>query len=624
MKIHYLFILTLLLVWSEIIQAQGSDYIRENYSKKEVYITMRDGVRLYTAIYSPRDTSMNYPIMMVKTPYGITPYGEENYPEKIGPSPYLAKEKYIFVYQDARGMFMSEGYMDQMTPHLVEKPDSTYVDNSSDTFDTVEWLLKNRKNNGRVGLWGISYRGFYASSGIIDAHPAIVCSSPQAPIADWFVGDDMHHNGAFGLLPGFGFFEVVGQYHESTFSQWPALFNYPVRDAYNFFLHLGPISEVNNTYFENKVPFWDTLLVHPDYDAYWQKRNILPRLKNIKPAVLVTGGLFDQENLYGSLQTYKAIEENNDNETRLVLGPWIHGGWARTTGENLGLVEFGQPTSDFYQREIELPFFNFYLKGKGSVDELAKVTVFVTGMNTWRHYDGWPPQETRQTYLYLNKGSSLSWSSPSLSGMEYDEYTSDPAHPVPYTQIFHPVRLAYNKEYMSEDQRFASARPDVLSYQTEVLSDTLIFTGPLTADLFISSTSTDYDIIVKLIDVYPDTIKPYYYNAPVVEMAGFQQLVRAEIFRVKYRSSYSNPEPVIPDKIEEIKIHLNDISHAFLPGHHIMIQVQSSWFPLFDRNPQQFMNIYQAGEKDFHKADIRIYRSEEYPSHITLSKLITE
>ncbi len=615
MKLHYLFIVAYLL-FADILAAQGTDYIKKHYSKREVYITMRDGVRLFTAIYSPRDTSINYPIMIVKTPYGIKPYGKENYPETIGPSLYLAQEKYIFVYQDARGMFMSEGYMDQMTPHLFEKPDSTYVDNSSDTFDTVEWLLKNTNNNGKVGLWGISYRGFYASSGIINAHPAIVCSSPQAPIADWFIGDDLHHNGAFSLMSTFDFFEAVGQNREEPFTDWSPNFNFPVRDAYNFFLNLGPLYKVNSTYFENKVPVWDTLMAHPDYDEYWQKRNILPRLKNIKPAVLVTGGLFDHENLYGSLQTYKAIKENNDNNTRLVLGPWIHGGWARTTGESFGILEFGQSTSDFYQQSIETPFFNYYLKRKGLLDDLAPVSVFVTGINTWKQFKSWPPETTQAIDLYLNKDFSLTSSMPSVSGFVSDYYVSDPSHPVPYTQIFHPVRLFYNKEYMVEDQRFASARPDVLTYQSEILIDTMIFTGPVTTTLFVSSTSTDYDIIVKLIDVYPDTVKTEYFRETFTETAGYQLLIRAEILRVKYRSSYSNPEAVIPNKIEELTIHLNDISHAFLPNHCIMVQIQSSWFPLYDRNPQQFMNIYEASEDDFRKAEIRIYRSKEYPSYL--------
>jgi uncharacterized protein len=600
---------------------EESNSLKKLYSKKEVYIPMRDGAQLYTAIYSPRDTSVKYPILMVKTPYGIKPYGKDNFPEHIGPSEYLEKEKYIFVHQDARGMFLSTGVMDQMTPHLEEKPDSSFVDNSTDTWDAVEWLMKHTRNNGNVGLWGISYRGFYAASGIIDAHPAIKCSSPQAPIADWYTGDDMHHNGAFSLLPAFSFLEVVGQKQDSMFTEWPDPFSYPVRDAYNFFLNLGKLSEVSCNYFQNKVPFWDSIIAHPDYDRYWQERNIRPHLRNIRPAVMVTGGLFDHENLYGSLQTYQSIKQNSNNDTRLILGPWIHGGWARTAGDRLGAIDFGSPTSDYYQREIEAPFFNHYLKGKGLPDGQSTVSVFITGINRWSFYKSWPPYEVKPFSFYLDEGYALSYQPPEKSGFVFDEYISDPEHPVPYTQFFHPVQTAYNKDYMIEDQRFAAARPDVLSYTTSVLKDTLIFQGPVEAILYISSSSSDYDIIVKIIDVYPDTINPAYHKDEVTEMAGFYQLVRAEIFRARYRNSYEDPEAVIPQKIENITFQLNDISHAFLPGHRIMVQIQSSWFPLYDRNPQKFTNIYEAEEKDFRKAEIQIYRSGDYPSTIKFNKL---
>jgi uncharacterized protein len=598
-------------------RAQRAEYIKEHYTKKEVYIPMRDGVRLFTAVYTPNDTSQVYPIMMVKTPYGIKPYGEKNFSEHIGPSFSLEKEKYIFVHQDARGMFMSEGTMLQMTPHLPVKPDSSFVDNSTDTWDAVDWLIRHTKNNGKVGLWGISYRGFYASSGIINAHPAIVCSSPQACIADWFIGDDVHHNGAFALLPSYNFSEVVDQIREPYSTEWHEVFDYPVRDAYNFFLDLGPISRVNSDWFNKLVPAWDSLVMHPDYDEFWQKRNILPHLKNIKPAVLVTGGLFDHENLYGSLQTYKAIKNNSDNDTRLVLGPWIHGGWARTTGESFGILEFGEPTSDYYQQKIETPFFNYYLKGQGSIEKLPKVTVFTTGDNTWHKFDTWPPRNIEEKSFYLNDAYSLTGHRSSNTGSIFDEYISDPIHPVPYTQIFHPLRLFYSKEYMAEDQRFASSRPDVLTYKSEIFSDTLTAMGPVTANLYIASTSTDYDIIIKVIDLYPDTVKKDYYEKAIVEKAGYQQLVRTEIFRAKYRNSYEFPEAIIPGDIQYIKIHLNDISHSFLPGHRLMLQIQSSMFPLYDRNPQVFMNIYGAEKEDFQRARIMIYRSKDYPSSVT-------
>lgn len=602
-------------------EAQKIYSIKEHYTKQEVYITMRDGVKLFTAIYSPCDTSISYPILMVKTPYGIKPYGEDNFPEAIGPSKYLEEEKYIFVHQDARGMFMSEGRMLQMTPHQPVKPDSTYTDNSTDTYDAVEWLLHHTNNNGRVGLWGISYRGFFAASGIIDAHPAIVCSSPQAPMANVFYGDDVHHNGAFALLPMFLFYESVCQVQKPYSQEWPDIFNYPVRDAYNFFLNIGSLSQVNNNYFENKVPDWDSIIIHPDYDSFWQRRNILPHLKKIRPAVLVTGGLFDHENLYGSLQTYHAIEKNSDNDTRLVLGPWIHGGWARTTGTSFGILQFGESTSDFYQKNIELPFFNYYLKKKGSLVDLSKIMVFATGNNKWYAFDTWPPATLKQTAYFLDAEFLLKENIPNKNGSVFDEYYSDPQHPVPYTQVFHPLRLFYNKEYMAEDQRYASSRPDVLTYKSKVLKDTLTVMGPVTANLYVASTSTDYDLVVKIIDVYPDTIKKDHYETTVVETAGYQQLVRAEIFRAKYRNNFQFPEPVIPENIEQIRIDLNDICHSFLPGHRIMIQIQSSWFPLFDRNPQQFMNIYDATADDFVKADVRIFHSKDHPSSITLNVL---
>lgn len=603
------------------LRAQRADFIKKNYSKKEVYIPMRDGVRLYSAIYTPIDTTGTYPIMMVKTPYGIKPYGKDNYPEKIGPSFYMEKEKFIFVHQDARGMFMSEGSMLHMTPHIPNKPDSTFIDNSTDTYDAVEWLIQNTNNNGKVGLWGISYRGFYASSGIIDAHPAIACSSPQACIADWFIGDDVHHNGAFSLLPSYLFAEVVDQVQDQYTLEWPEVFDYPVKDAYNFFLELGPLNMVNENFFENKVPAWDSLMVHPDYDGYWQKRNILPHLKDIKPAVLITGGLFDHENLYGSLQTFHAINDKSQNETRLVLGPWIHGGWARTTGENFGFLKFGESTSDYYQTEIEIPFFNYYLKDKGSADELASAIVFTTGDNKWHKFNSWPPRNRKDIKFYLKDANSLDEIVPDKPGPTFDEYISDPDHPVPYTQVFHPLRLFYNKEYMAEDQRFASSRPDVLTYQSQKFIDTLTLVGPVTADLFIASAASDYDIVVKIIDVYPDTIKKDHYDNPETELAGFQQLVRTEIFRMKYRNSFELPEPITPEEITHIQINMNDIAHSFLPGHSMMLQIQSSMFPLYDRNPQVFMNIYKANESDFRKATIRIYHSSDYPSAIRFKKL---
>ncbi len=597
------------------LSGQGSEYLRTHYAKEEVYIPMRDGIRLFTAIYSPRDTSRAYPILFVKTPYGLKNYGNDNYPEDIGPSEYLARDKYIIVYQEARGTFLSEGSMRQMDPHLPEKPDSTYTDNSSDTYDAVEWLVGHTNNNGRVGLWGISYRGFYALSGIIDAHPAIVCSSPQAPIADWYSGDDMHHNGAFALLGSFLFFESVGIARDSLTTGWPEYKTYPTRDAYGFFLNCGTISELDDRYFPGENSFWDSIMVHPDFDAFWQRRNILPHLTGIRPAVLITAGLFDQENLYGSIMAYRKLKAEKANVS-LALGPWIHGGWARTSGDSLGPVHFGAPTSDFYQREIEFPFFTHYLKGADKADLPPQPAVFETGTNRWTFPNEWPAVSTSPLSLYLGADFSLSQKLPSEDEKPYDEYVSDPAHPVPYTAVFHPTPLFYNKEYMTEDQRFASARPDVLTYCSEVLEDTLSLGGPVMAELFAECSGSDLDLIVKIIDVYPDSYSKDYPKYTTTDMAGYQQLVRAEILRGRYRNSPEHPEAVVPGKIEKYTLALNDISHAFLPGHRIMVQVQSSWFPLFDRNPQTYTDIYHAGKDAYVPASVRIYHSEEYPSHI--------
>lgn len=603
--------------------SQASTYNpKGHYYKQEVYIPMRDGVRLYTAIYTPKDTSKTYPIMMVKTPYGIKPYGTYTFPEKIGPSEYMAREGYIFVYQDARGRFMSEGTYVEMVPHIDNKKDTTQIDNSSDTYDAVEWLIKNLKyNNGKVGLWGISYRGFYAASGIIDAHPAIKCSSPQAPIADWFVGDDVHHNGAFALITSFNFMATAGQPHKPGSKEWPTADEYQVRDAYNFFLELGTLSNVNEKYFGGKSIYWDSLYLHPNYDDFWQKRNILPHLKNIKTAVLVTGGWFDHENLYGSLKIYEAINKNSNNHCMFALGPWIHGGWARTTGEGLGLIEFGSSTSDFYQKEIELPFFNYYLKGKGDITTLEKIYAFETGSNQWHTFDEWPPAKTVNKILYLHADNQLSELLPVEKGLVSDSYISDPEHPVPYTNVYHHTNLFYNKEYMIEDQRFAASRPDVLTFQTEKLPDTLTIAGPIKVKLFASVSGSDADFIVKVIDVYPDSTRRRVKGKVMPSMPGLQQLVRAEIMRAKYRNSLEFPEPLISDMVTEISIDLNDVYHSLLPGHKLMIQIQSSWFPLYNRNTHKFMNIYEAKEDDYKKAEIHILHSEDYPSQVILPVL---
>ena len=579
---------------------------------------MRDGVRLFTAVYTPKDTSTDYPILMMRTPYSAGPYGKEEFPATLGPSKYIMEEKYIFVYQDVRGKFMSEGTFLNMTPCIPDKKTNQDVDNSTDTYDAVDWLLKNiRHHNGNVGLWGISYPGFYVSTGIINTHPAIKCASPQAPIADWFIDDDAHHNGAFALTMSFNFFEIFGIVPGKLYQEFDTIKKYPVSDDYNFFLNLGPLNKVNSSYFYNRIPFWDSLVNHPDYDHFWKRRNTLPHLKNITAAVMTTGGWFDGEDLYGSLNTYKYIEEQNPGIYNiLVMGPWIHGGWARTKGDSLGLISFNALTSDYYQKEVELKFFSHFLKNKGNLD-LPEALVFETGSNTWKKYDTWPPSLSHFEKLYMNNDKQLTFTKPASAGYQYDEYTSDPNKPVPYTSVFYDAKVFYNREYMVEDQRFASSRPDVLTYQTEILQDDLTITGKIQADLYVSTTGTDADWVVKIIDVFPDSVVTVRPNRAFTEMAGYQMMVRGDIFRGKYRNSYENPEPFTTKKIEKITINLQDINHTFKKGHKMMVQIQSSWFPLFDRNPQKFMNIFEADANDFQPAVQRIYRSASYPSRIS-------
>ncbi len=598
-----------------------SNNIKDNYNKYEYRIPMRDGVTLFTAIYIPKDTTEKYPFLLMRTPYRIIPYGTDSFPEYLGPSEYFTEEKYIFVYQDVRGRFMSEGTFLNMTPHIRNKKNLEDVDNSTDTYDTVEWLIKNiRNHNGRVGLWGISYPGFYVSSGIIDTHPAIKCASPQAPIANWFIGEDMHHKGAFALLAGFNFFEIFGPVRSGLSKQLPELRIYPVNDAYNFFLNSGPVNEIDERYFNAEVPFWDSLMIHGTYDKFWRRRNILPNLCNINCAVMTVCGWFDAENLYGSINTYQSIEAANPEIYNIfIAGPWIHGGWARTPGNELGDIDFGAYTSHYYQQEIELKFFNYFLKDKGELN-LPEALVFETGANIWKKYDKWPPENSHYESLYFHEDNGLKFNMPESTGFQFDEYTSDPDNPVPYTSLYHNAKVFYNKEFMIEDQRFAASRPDVIYYQTDILEENITVCGPVQAELYISTTGTDADWIVKIIDVFPDQVASQEYPRPEeTTMGGFQMLVRGEILRGKFRNSYEKPEPHIPGKVERITCELQDINHTFKKGHRIMVQVQSTWFPVFDRNPQKFCDIYKAEKKDYQKATQRIYRSKNYPSNVILN-----
>ncbi|MBC7922568.1 MAG: CocE/NonD family hydrolase [Ferruginibacter sp.] len=603
----------------EALRQQDSLYIRENYTKLERQISVRDGVKLFTSVYIPKNTSRQYPILLNRTPYGVAPYGEDKFKTSLGPSRLFIREGYIFVYQDVRGLWMSEGQFVFVRPHIAN-PKKQEIDESTDTYDTIEWLLKNvPNNNGKVGTWGISAPGFYATASIIDAHPALKAVSPQAPVTEWFLGDDRHHNGAFFLMATFaGFSMNYGHPHPApTNVRPPAFAAYGTPDAYQFFLKMGPLSNFEKQIFKGGNTVWPSLMAHETYDEFWRSRTPLPHLKNVKPAVLTVGGWFDQEDLYGPLKTYDSIGHKNPKATHhLVMGPWFHGSWSRTDGDYFGNIPTGSKTAAFYQEAIELPFFNHHLKGQAD-PQLPNAYIFETGSNQWKKYDQWPPKGSTEKRIYLRPGGKLAFEPPTGSQSSHDEYVSDPNKPVPYTA---EVRITRGSEFMVEDQRFAARRPDVLVYESEPLTDDLTISGNVSADLFVSTTGTDADFVAKLIDVYPDDA-PDDGRSPAVKMGGYQLLVRGEVMRAKFRKSFSRPEALIPNEVSEVKFDMQDAAHTFRKGHKLMVQVQSSWFPLVDRNPQQFLNIRQATEADFRKATHRVHFSASQPSHVRVRVL---
>lgn len=592
--------------------------IRLRYSKREAMITMRDGIKLHTAIYSPRDNSRTYPILMKRTPYSCEPYGQQAYPSSLGPSPELMQAGYIFVIQDVRGQYMSEGQFVQLTPHVSDKRSPQQTDESSDTYDTIEWLLDNVANhNGRVGMYGVSYPGFYCSAGMIDAHPALKAVSPQAPVADWYF-DDFIHNGAFFLAHAYRWLSYNAQPRTGPTSVRPVAQKLPSLDGYQLFLETGTISQINQRLLKGSVPFWDEMMAHPNRDDFWRKRDILPHLRKVAPAVMLVTGWYDAEDLYGSFKTYQAIESQNPGiDNVLVVGPWHHGGWSSGDGQELGQIHFGSKTAQFYRAEIEQCFFERYLKDADHPG-LAEATVFETGSNKWRVFDRWPPGDAQLRKLYTAAGQLLTEqpvvASTDLSGSEpgFDEYVSDPARPVPYTAEITP-RMTI--QYMVEDQRFASRRPDVLTYQTTILEKDVVVAGPIEVDLWITSTGTDADFVVKLIDVLPD-------GTDAAAQPNYQYMVRSEVFRARFRDSFENPKPLEPGEPTRIRFQLLDVLHRFREGHRIMIHVQSSWFPLVDRNPQKYVpNIFQAQPEDFQKATHRLLRTAKHSTHITLPVL---
>lgn len=591
--------------------------IRESYTKYEYRIPMRDGKKLFTSVYVPKDQSKTYPFLIQRTPYSAAPYGVDEYPRRLGPAPELLKLGYIFVTQDVRGRYMSEGTFIEMTPHKVVKGPKDF-DESTDMYDTAEWLLKNVPyNNGRIGLWGNSYPGFFVSASIIDSHPAIKAASPQAPVTDYYMGDDSYHNGAFMLASNFGFYTSFKQQDTPTLppkSRVP--FDFGTQDGYEFYLKVGTLADIIKLTSADKNSLFASQAVNDTYSDYWQSRDISRHLKNIKTAVLTVGGWYDLEDPVGPLKTYREIGKNNKGIfNSLVMGPWSHGGWLRYDGAKLGHVDFGFKTADWYRKNILVPFFEKHLKDKEGV-KVAEANVFETGTNVWRQYSQWPPASTQSKMLYLKAGGKLGWTQDSSKA--FDEYISDPAKPVPYTNA---VTLNVPQEYVVGDQRFAASRTDVLVYQSDVLEEDITIVGPVRPKLFVSTSGTDSDFVVKLIDVYPaelnmanvnsasqSTAAPRDVPVPGVQMAGYQQLIRGEPFRAKFRKSFVTPSPMVPNQVDKIEFDLPDILHTFRRGHRIMVQIQSSWFPLVDRNPQTFVSIPQAKASDYVKATQRIFR----------------
>jgi uncharacterized protein len=601
--------------------ASEENYVKAHYTKYEYRIPMRDGVHLFTSVYVPKDTSQTYPFMIDRTPYSVAPYGEDQYKTGLGPSDEFEKAGYIFVYQDVRGRYMSEGKFIEMRPHIDDKKSPQDVDDSSDMYDTLEFLLKHvPNNNGKAGIWGISYPGFYTSASIIDSHPALKAASPQAPMTNLFMGDDAYHGGAFMLDANFGFYTFFKPFDEPSLPKHEVPFNMGTPNAYDFYLQAGTISNLDTKYLKGSNPLFNDQMDHTTYDDYWKARNLAPHMKNVKCAVLVVGGWFDAEDLSGPYNTFYAINKLNQGATTtLVEGPWVHGGWARNDGDHLGDVQFNAKTSEFFRKNIQFPFFEYYLKGKGS--QLPKAYVFETGTNVWRTYESWPPQQAKPKMLYFHANGKLSFDPP--AGKEgSDEYVSDPAHPVPfvgYTTDTVPQR------YMVDDQRFAYTRTDVLVYQTDPLTEDVTIVGPISPKLKVATTGTDSDFVVKLIDVYPnDYPDPDTSSAtgkrvidtPALRMGGYQQLLRGEPIRAKFRNSWEKPEAMPPGKMTEIDFTMPDLNHTFRKAHRIMVQVQSSWFPLVDRNPQIFTDIPHAKPEDFKKATETIFHDRDAASGV--------
>ena len=601
--------------------ARDASEVRASYTKHEYEIPMRDGKKLFTAVYVPKDASRTYPILLNRTPYGVRPYGVDRYREELGPSSLFRKDGFIVAYQDVRGRFMSEGEWREMTPQVAGKRGASDVDESTDAWDTIDWLVKNVRSNGRVGVWGISYPGFYAAASLVDSHPALKAVSPQAPVADLYMGDDSFHNGAFYLAASFDFYATFFSREGGPRpAEEPKPFDYGTPDGYDYFLKMGPLAGFAERMGRDN-PLFRANLEHTTYDAFWKSRALPPHLQAVRPAVLTVGGWYDAEDPRGPLRVYETIEKTSPGIfNALVMGPWCHGCWADGDGDHLGNLAFASKTSAFFRETVEFPFFAHYLKG-AALPTLPEALVFQTGTNEWRRFDAWPPASAEKRTLHFAAEGRLSFDPPTEAGEAFDEYLSDPSRPVPFLGSPAPAMPA---DYMTEDQRFAATRPDVLVYETDPLPADLSAAGPIAVTLHVSTSGTDSDFVVKLVDAYPGTYpdlpKPAGAGdrAKAVRMGGFQQLVRGEPFRGKFRRSFERPEPLEPGKPETIAFSMPDVCHAFRKGHRIMVHVQSSWFPLVDRNPQTFVDIPSAAPADFRKATERIYRSRDRASSLTL------
>lgn len=613
-------LLLCLVILNSVCLSANKDFVQENYDKAEYMIPMRDGIKLYTQVYTPKDISLTnkYPILMDRTPYSVKNYKPDEYPSRLGPSDLITEEKFIVVRQDVRGKFKSEGVWVHHIVHIDEKSLGD-VDESTDAYDTVEWLINNiPNNNGRVGLWGVSYGGWEVAMGIMEAHPAIKAAAPMASPGNQFMGDDYYHNGAFRALYAFYWSSRHALVRISPTSEQTKPFEFGTPDGYRFWLELGPLSNVNKEIFLGQVPTWNEWTEHNTYDEYWQSKNVMDDMNNIRLPVMSVCCLFDSEDYYGAIGIYHAIEEKNpENQGFLVLGPWKHGGFRSMDGSYLGNIQFDSKTSDYYHEDIELPFFNYYLKDKGEFKP-AEAIVFITGSNQWKTFDEWPPKESVKQNLYLRANGKLSFEPPTEEEFVFDSYVSDPKKPVPFTS---EIRVSQGHDFMVEDQRFASTRPDVLVYETDVLEEDITIVGPIITNLNVATSGTDCDWIVKLIDVYPGDAPDNDPNPQKIRMGHFQMLLAGDVFRSKFRNSYTYPEPVIPDQIMNIRYDLLDKSHTFLKGHRIMIQIHSSWYPLIALNPGKFCNIINAVESDFQKTTQKVYRSLEFPSVIELSVL---